>query len=118
MAFESLTSTPFCLEILSVRKRIYQCFEAVFSAILVGIRLMYARIRPLSLFFTIVLQIFPVFSLGRDQELGRAGQKNISPGISPRISPLHDFWIPGLDSSIRLGRYAWAKSLVSRATLV
>ena len=83
---------------------------------------MYARIRPLSLFFTIVLQIFPVFSLGQDQLLGRAGQKNISPGISPRISPrispLHDFWIPGLDSSIRLGRYAWAKSLVSRAILV
>ena len=80
---------------------------------------MYARIRPLSLFFTIVLQIFPVFfSLGRDQLLGRAGQKNISPGISPRISPLHDFWIPELDSSIRLWRYAWAKSLVSRAVLV
>ena len=41
-----------------------------------------------------------IFSPGRDQLLGRAGQKNISPGISPRISPLHDFWIPGLDSSI------------------
>ena len=40
------------------------------------------------------------FSPGRDQLLGRAGQKNISPGISPRISPLFDFWIPGLDSSI------------------
>ena len=103
MAFESLPPTPFCLEILSVRKWIFQCFNGVFSAILVGIRLMYARICPLSLFFTIVLQIFPVFSLGRDQLLGRAGQKNISPGISPRISPrispLHDFWIPGLDSS-------------------
>ena len=55
----------------------------------------YARIRPLSLFFTTVLQIFPIFSPGRDQLLGRAGQKNInpgiSPGISPRISPLHEF---------------------------
>ena len=42
--------------------------------------------------FYIFLQIFPVFfSPGRDQLLGRAGQENISPGISPRISPLHEF---------------------------
>ena len=40
------------------------------------------------LFFTIVLQLFPVFSPGRDQLLGRAGQKNISPGISP-VSALY-----------------------------
>ena len=65
-------------------------------------------------FFTIVMQIFPVFSPGRDQLLGRAGQKNISPGISPLL----DFWIPGMDGSIWLGRYTWAKSLVSRAILV
>ena len=49
--------------------------------------------------FHIFLQIFPVSSPGRDQLLGRAGQENISPGISPRISPLHEFWIAGLDSS-------------------
>ena len=36
----------------------------------------YARIRPFSLLFTISLQIFPgVFSAGRDQLLGRMGQK-------------------------------------------
>ena len=35
------------------------------------------------IFFKIVLQMFPVFSPGQDQLLGRAGQKNISPGISP-----------------------------------
>ena len=38
MAFESLTLTPFCMEILGVRKWIFQCFNSVFSAILVGIR--------------------------------------------------------------------------------
>ena len=38
MAFESLTLTPFCIEILGVRKWIFQCFNSVFSAILVGIR--------------------------------------------------------------------------------
>ena len=32
---------------------------------------------------------------GRDQLLGRAGQKN----IGARIISLHDFWITGLDSS-------------------
>ena len=45
--------------------------------------------------FTMFLQIFPVFSTGRDQLLGRAGQEN----IGPRISPLHEFWIAVLDSS-------------------
>ena len=38
MAFESLTPTPFCIEILGVRKWIFQCFNDIFSAILVGIR--------------------------------------------------------------------------------
>ena len=60
----------------------------------------YARIRPLFFIFTLFLQIFPVFSSGRDQLLERAGQENISSRISPRISPLHEFWIAGLDSSI------------------
>ena len=60
----------------------------------------YASISPLFLF----LQFFCRYSLfffspGPDQLLGRAGQKNISPGISLRISPLHEFWMAGLDSS-------------------
>ena len=38
MAFESLALTPFCMEILGVRKWIFQCLNSVFSAILVGIR--------------------------------------------------------------------------------
>ena len=60
----------------------------------------YARIRPLSVFFTTVLQIVPVFfSTGQEQLLRRAGQKNTGPGISPRISPLHDFWIAELDGT-------------------
>ena len=70
-----------------------------------------------STFFIIykfVADIPSFFSPGRDQLLGRAGQKN----IGPRIGPLHDFLIAGLDSSIWLGRYGWAKSLASRAILV
>ena len=38
MAFESLMLTPFCMEKLSVRKWIFQCFNDDFSAILFGIR--------------------------------------------------------------------------------
>ena len=45
----------------------------------------------------------PCFFTGRDQLLGSAGQENISPGISPRISPLLDFWIPGFDWADTLG---------------
>ena len=33
-----LTLTPFCMEILGVRKWIFQCFNSVFSAILIGFR--------------------------------------------------------------------------------
>ena len=47
---------------------------------------------PTFFIFTLFLQIFPVFSPGRDQLLGRAGQGN--------ISPPHEFWIAGLDRSI------------------
>ena len=99
MAFESLTLTPFCIEILGVRKWIFQqCFQCDFGCNQVK---KCKNTSTFFIFFTFVLQIFPdFFSTGRDQLLGRAGQKNISPGISPRISPLLDFWIPGLDSSI------------------
>ena len=100
MAFESLTLTPFCMEILGVRKWIFQCLT-VFSVqfwLELGKNMQeYVN----SLYF---LQLFCRYSLffspGRDQLQGRAGQKNISPGISPNISPLLDFCIPGLDSSI------------------
>ena len=53
------------------------------------------------------------FSPGRDQLLGREGQKNIGPDISPHISPLNDFWVAGCTAlslpsfllwSIRLGQ--------------
>ena len=53
----------------------------------------------ISLYFIICLQIFTVFSSGRDQLLGMAGQEN----ICPRISPLHEIWIAGLDSSTIIG---------------
>ena len=118
MVFESLTLTPFCMEILGVRKWIFQCFNSVFSVILMESGKKYARTRPLSLFLQLFCRYSLFFFPGRDQLLGRAGQENISPGISPRISPLLDIWIPGLDSSIWLGWYALAKSLVSRAILV
>ena len=38
MTFESLQSTPFCLEKFSVRKRVILCVNSVFSAYVVGIR--------------------------------------------------------------------------------
>ena len=113
MAFESLTLTPFRLEILGVRKLIFN----VLTVISVRFWLESGKICKNTSTFFIFYNCFadiPFFSPGRDQLLGRAGQKNISPGISP----LRDFWIPGLDSCIWLGRYAWAKSLVSRAILV
>ena len=67
-----------------------------------------------SLFLQFVCRYSLFFSPGQDQLLGRAGQEN----IGPRISPLHEFWIAGLDSSTWIGWYGWAKSLVSRAILV
>ena len=66
------------------------------------------------LIFTIVLQIFPVFFLqGRINSCGGHDRKIWAP-----YQPFHEFWIAGLDSSIWLGRYGWAKSLLSRAILV
>ena len=59
MVFESLTLTPFCMEILGVRKWIFQCFNSVFSVILMESGKKYARTRPLSLF----LQLFCRYSL-------------------------------------------------------
>ena len=96
MAFESLTPTPFCMELLGVRKWIFQCFN-VFS---VRFWLESGKDMQEYVHFLIFYNCFAdisccFFSPGRDQLLGRAGQKNISPGISP----LHDFWIPGLNSS-------------------
>ena len=57
------------------------------------------------------------FSTGRDQLLGRVGQKNIGPGISPRISPLNDFWVAGAAQPYLcplscFALYGWAKILV------
>ena len=63
--------------------------------------------------FTIVLQIFPGFFSRARSTAGEGGTGKYQPWYQPRISPLLDFWIPGLDSSIWLGWYAWAKSLVS-----
>ena len=87
MAFENLTLTPFCMEILGVRKWIIQSFNGVISAILVGIRLKYARIRPLSLFFTIVLQIFPVFFSRARSTAGEGGTEKYQPWYQPSYQP-------------------------------
>ena len=91
MAFESLTLTPFCMEILGVRKWIFQCFNSVFSAIVMESgKNMQEHVH--FLYFYNCFADIPCFVFqGRDQLLGRAGQENISPGISPRISPLLDF---------------------------
>ena len=100
MTFESSTLTPFCMELLGVRKWIFQCLSGVFSAILVGNRLnLQEKVHFLYLYFFCRYSL-GFFSPGRDQLLGKAGQENMGPCISPRISPLHKFWMAGLDSSI------------------
>ena len=54
------------------------------------------------LFLQFVCRYSMFFSLGRDQLLERAEQENIGTRISPRISPLHEFWIAGLDRLLEL----------------
>ena len=76
------------MEILGVKKWIVQCLNSVFSAIGLDSGKKNARFRPLSLFFTIVLQIFPVCSPGRDQLLERADRK-ISALVSAPVSALY-----------------------------
>ena len=49
--------------------------------------------------FTFFCRYSLFLSPRRDQLRGRAGQENIGPRIRPRISPLHEFWIAGLNSS-------------------
>ena len=71
------------MEILSVRKWIFQGFNSVFSANLVGIREKFARIRPLSLFFTIILQIFPVFFSRARSTAGEGGTEKYQPPYQP-----------------------------------
>ena len=65
-------------------------------------------------YFYIIFGDSPCFFSIARSTAGKSGKEH----ISPRISPLHEFWIAGLDSSILRGRYGWAKSLVSRAILV
>ena len=86
------------MEILVVRKWIFRFFSGAFSAILNEVK--YARIRLTSLFLHFLNDVRCFFSPGRDQLLGRVGQENIGPCISFRISPLHEFWVARLDSSI------------------
>ena len=46
---------------------------------------------------------------------GESGTGTYRPRISLRISPLHEFWIAGLDSSIRLGQKSSTKGNTSRS---
>ena len=84
------------MEILGVRKWIFERLSGVFSAILVGIS---KNMQKYVHFFNFFLQIFCRYSLfvspGRDQLLGKAAQKNVVP-VSAQVSalsPLHEFWI-------------------------
>ena len=87
------------MEILGVKNGYFNVFSDVFSTIWLESGKM-CKNKSTFFIFTMILQIFPVFfSPGRDQLLERAGQEN----IGPRISPLHEFWIVGLDSSTQIG---------------
>ena len=91
MKFESLTLTPFCMEILGVGTCwMFQCLGSVL------VRFWLESGKNMStffIFFKILLQIFPVFFL--------QGEINCCGGRHRKcISPLHDFWIAGVDISI------------------
>ena len=88
MPFESLTLTPFCMEMLGVKTWIFQCFSGVFSAVLAAIRYNYARIRPLSLFYTTFLQILPVF-LQYEINCWGGRDRKISALVSAPVSALY-----------------------------
>ena len=118
MAFKSLTLTPFCMEILGVRKWIFQCFNSVFSAILIGIRLKYARTRPLSLFLQLFCRYSLFFSRARSTA-GEGGTGKYQPWYQPPYQPstwlldprAGQLYLTGL---IRLGQKSSIKGAISR----
>ena len=85
--FESLTLTPFRIEILSVRKWIFQCFNGVFSAILVRMRKRYARI-SLYFFFLQFLCRYSLFFLQGEINLWGVRDKKISAPVSAPVLAL------------------------------
>ena len=87
-AFEILALTPFCMEILGVRKWIIQCFNGVFSAKkfwLESGKNMQEYVHFLY-FFTIVLQIFRFFSRARSTA-GEGGTEKYQPWYQPPYQP-------------------------------
>ena len=84
--FKSLTLTPFRIEILSVRKRIFQCFNGVFSAILVRMRKRYARISLYFFFYNFCADIPCFFSRARST-YGEGGTRKYQPLYQPPYQP-------------------------------
>ena len=114
MTFESLTLTPFCMEILGVKKMDISMFLAVFSVRFWFEPYKMCKNKSTFIIFTIICRYTLLFfSPGRDQPLGRAGLEN----IGPRISPLHEFWIRAgqlyLNWLIRLGQKSSIKGNTS-----
>ena len=70
------------MELLGVRKWIFQCFSGVRSVRFWFESGKICKTTPTFFISKIVLQIFPVFFSG-DQLLGRAGQRNIGPVSAP-----------------------------------
>ena len=87
MAFESLTLTPFCIEILGVRKWIFQqCFQCDFGCNQVK---KCKNTSTFFIFFTIVLQIFPDFFLQGEINCWGGRDRKISALVSAPVSALY-----------------------------
>ena len=85
MVFERLTLTPFCMEILGVRKWIFQCLT-VFS-----VRFWLESGKNMQeyfhFFFTFFLQIFPVFFSRARSTAREGGIEKYQPWYQPPYQP-------------------------------
>ena len=87
MTFESLTLTPFCMEILGVKKNDISRFLAVFSVRFWLESGKMCKNKSTFFIFTIFLQIFPVFfSRGRSTP-GEGGTGKYWPPYQPPYQP-------------------------------
>ena len=100
MTFESLTLTPFCMEILGVKKIGISMFVVVFSVRFWLESGKMCKNKSTFFIFTFFCRSSLFFSPGRDQLSWRGGQENIGPRISP-VSALY----------MRFGSQGWTALL-------
>ena len=86
MTFESLTLTPFCMEILGVRKWIFQCFWWCFQCDFGWNQVKYTGIGPLSSFLHFFANIPFFFSRARSAPR-EGGTGKYRPPYQPPYQP-------------------------------